>query len=82
MPRNKTPVNELGTIYAHRTEFRAHVQFRADDGEQKNIYGPSRGSEGEARKDLEQIRAAGVSKQSRGESQHHGSRGTPHQNNG
>ena len=59
MPRNKTPVNELGTIYAHGAEFRAHVQFRADDGEQKNIYGPSRATENEAQKDLDQIRAAG-----------------------
>ena len=59
MPRNKTPVNELGTIYAHEAEFRAHVQFRADDGEQKNIYGPSRGSQNEAQKDLDQIRVAG-----------------------
>ena len=59
MPRNKAPVSELGAIYAHGAEFRAHVQFRADDGEQKNIYGPSRATEDEAQKDLRQIRAAG-----------------------
>ena len=33
--------------------------FVIDDGKQENIYGPSRGSEGEAQKDLDQIRAAG-----------------------
>ena len=59
MPRNKAAVSELGTIYAHRAEFRAHIKFRDDDGKYKNIYGPSRGSEGEAQKDLDQIRAAG-----------------------
>ena len=59
MPRNKPPVSELGTIYAHGTEFRAHVQFRNDTGEQKHILGPSRGSGNEAQKDLDQIRAAG-----------------------
>jgi hypothetical protein len=59
MPRNKAPVFELGTIYAHGAEFRAHVQFRNDTGEQKHILGPSCATEGEAQKDLEQIRAAG-----------------------
>ena len=59
MPRNRAPVNELGTIFAHGVEFRAHVQFRNDTGEQKHILGPSRATEGEAQKDLEQIRAAG-----------------------
>ena len=59
MPRNKTAVSDLGTIYAHGTEFHAHVQFRNDTGEQKHILGPSRGSGNEAQKDLDQIRAAG-----------------------
>ena len=59
MPRNKGPVTELGSIYIHRGEFRAHIHFRDDDGKQENIYGPSRGSENEAQKDLDQIRAAG-----------------------
>ena len=51
MPRNKAPVTELGNIYAHRRELHAHIQFRDDDGKQKHIYGPSRGSECEAQKD-------------------------------
>ena len=59
MPRNKTPVTELGTTCGHGTEFRAHIQFRADDGKQINICGPSRATENEAQKDLDQIRAAG-----------------------
>ena len=59
MPRNKTPVNELGNIYTHGEEFRAHIQFRDDDGKHKDIYGPNRSTEDEAQKDLDQIRAAG-----------------------
>ena len=59
MPRNKTPVLQLGTIYARGAEFGAHIQFRDDGGNNTNIYGPSRGSQNEAQKDLDQIRAAG-----------------------
>ena len=59
MPRNKPPVSELGTIYGHGAEFRAHVQLRNDTGEQKHIVWPSRATENEAQKDLVQIRAAG-----------------------
>ena len=59
MPRNKAPVTELGNIYVHRLKFHAHIQFREDDGQYKNIYGPSRATENEAQKDLDQIRAAG-----------------------
>ena len=59
MPWNKTAVGDLGTIDAHGTEFRAHIQFRGDAGEKKHIYGPSR-SRNEAQKDLGQIRVAGV----------------------
>ncbi len=35
MPRNKTPVNELGSIHVHGGEFRAHIHFRDDDGKQE-----------------------------------------------
>ena len=59
MPRNKTAVSDLGSIDAHGTEFRAHIQFRGDAGEQKNIQGPSRGSQHEAQRDLDQLRKAG-----------------------
>ena len=59
MPRNKTPVSELGTIYGRGAEFWAHIQFRNDDGNNQHIYGQSRATENEAQKDLDQIRAAG-----------------------
>ena len=59
MPRNKTAVSDLGSIDAHGTEFRAHIQFRGNAGEQKNIRGPSRGSQHEAQRDLDQLRKAG-----------------------
>ena len=59
MPRNKIAVHDLGTICAHGTEFRAHINVRDDAGKQNNIYGPSRGSQNEAQKDLNQIQAAG-----------------------
>ena len=59
MHGNKPPVSELGAIYVRGSEFWAHIQFRDDDGNKKQIYGPSRGAEGEAQKDLDQIRAAG-----------------------
>ena len=58
MPWNKNAVGDLGTIDAHGTEFRAHIQFRGDAGEKKYICGPSR-SQNEAQKDLDQIRTAG-----------------------
>ena len=59
MPWNKTAVNDLGTVYVHGAEFRAHINVRDDAGKQKNIYGPSRGTQNEAQKDLNQIQAAG-----------------------
>ena len=68
MPRSKAAVNGLGTIDAHGTDFRAHIQFRNDSGELKHIHGPSRATEGEAQKDLEQIRAAGAVGSTREES--------------
>ena len=59
MPRNKTDVNNLGTIHAHGAEFRAHIHFRDDAGKQRNILGPNRGSQHEAQRDLDQLRKAG-----------------------
>ena len=59
MPRSKVAVSELGTTCGHGTEFHTHIQSRADDGKQINICGPSRATENEAQKDLDQIRAAG-----------------------
>ena len=45
MPRNETSVQDLGTICAHGTEFRAHINVRDDAVEQNHIHGPSRGSQ-------------------------------------
>ena len=59
MPRSKVPVSEMGVVNSHREGMRAHIQFRADDEEQKHIYGPNRSTDEEAQKDLDQIRAAG-----------------------
>ena len=57
MPRNKPPVSELGAIYARGAEFCAHIQFRDDDGNKKQIYGPSRGSENEAQLEVSEQHA-------------------------
>ena len=59
MLRNKAPVSEMGVVDVHKEGLRAHIQFRSDGEEQKHIYGPSRSTENEAQKDLDQIRAAG-----------------------
>ena len=55
MPRKKTDLSELGAIDAHGTEFRSNIEFRDGDGKRNHIYGPSRISQEEAQKDLEQI---------------------------
>ena len=59
MPRNKAAASELGTIDAHGAEFRAHIKFCSDAGEQMHIHGPSRATENEAQNNLDQLRAAG-----------------------
>ena len=58
MPRKKTDLSELGAIDAHGTEFRVNIKIRDLEGKQNHIYGPSRISQEEALKDLEQIRKA------------------------
>ena len=59
MPRNRVPLSEMGVLNSHKEGMRAHIQFRADGEKQKYIYGPSRSTDEEAQKDLDQIRAAG-----------------------
>ncbi len=59
MPRQQASLSELGSIYPHNEEFRAHVNFLDQTGHQKNICGPSRKTEEQAQKDLEEIRKAG-----------------------
>ena len=53
MPRQQAFLSELGSIYPHNEEFRAHVNFLDQTGHQKNIYGPSRTTEEQAQKDLD-----------------------------
>ena len=59
MPRNKTPVSELGTICACGAEFGAHMQFHNEGVENTRIYGPGRGCQNEAQTDLHPTRAVG-----------------------
>ena len=50
--------NHHACMHHHRLKFRAHLQFRNEKGTNINIRGPSRATEREAQKDLDQIRAA------------------------
>lgn len=56
MPRQSTPLSELGSLYIHHDECCAHLQFRDEPGVQRNIYGPNCTTHEQAQKDLEQIR--------------------------
>ena len=67
MPRQKTPLSELGAVYEHKGEFRLHLNFLDQAGSQKDIYGPSRKTKEQAQKDLEEIRKAGTKGKTRGE---------------
>ena len=58
MPRKKADLSQLGTIDTHGIEFRVNIKVRDLEGKQNHIYGPSRISQEEALKDLEQIRKA------------------------
>ena len=55
MPFVKTELARLGGTEPHKGEFRAHLHLRDESGAQVNIRGPSRPSEEEAQKDLDQI---------------------------
>ena len=59
MPREKTPLSELGAVQHRSDHYRAHIQYRS--GESKvNIYGPDRTGRRRAQKDLEDMRASGA----------------------
>ena len=58
MPFNKQSLAEIGKTELHKEDYRAHIQFRDDDGLNINIRGPCRVTENQAQKDLEQIRKA------------------------
>jgi len=67
MPRQKTPLSELGSIYAYHGEHCAHLQFREPADKKTDIYGPSRKTEEQAQKDLEEIRKAAEKAETREE---------------
>jgi len=67
MPREKTPLGELGSVFEHGGEFRAHLQFRDESNRVENIVGPNRTTEEQAQKDLEQIRKAAEKAETREE---------------
>ena len=49
---------DIGTVEKRGDEHRAHVQYRSQDGQNKNICGPNRSNEAFAQKDLARMRAA------------------------
>jgi len=67
MPRQQAPLSELGSTYSVNGEFCAHLNFLDQTGYQKNILGPSRTTEEQAQKDLEQIRKAAEKAETREE---------------
>jgi len=67
MPREKTPLGELGSVFEHGGEFRARLAFRDESNSFENIVGPSRTTEEQAQKDLEQIRKAAEKAETREE---------------
>ena len=58
MPPKRTDFVNIGAIEKHREDFRAHVQYRDENGSNKNICGPCRSDEDRAQKDLDRMRAA------------------------
>ena len=60
MRRNKSSLSQLGVVDKHKEGFRANIQIRNEAAENNNIRGPNRGTEKEAQKYLDQIRAAGA----------------------
>ena len=68
MSFQKAALSTLGGVQKYKDEFRAHIQFRDEEGKKTNIRGPLRATEKEAYDDLEGIRASGGLGQTRGES--------------
>jgi len=67
MPLSKHDSSKLGSVELHAGEFRAHFQFRDQVHQKVNIRGPSRTTEEQAQKDLEQIRKASQQAETREE---------------
>ena len=49
---------DTGAVEKRGDEFRAHAQYRSQDGQNKHICGPNRSNEACAQKDLARMRAA------------------------
>ena len=60
MPRTQRPFAEMGGVAEHNHGFCAHVRYRDEQGALNNIRGPDRRHRHDARKDLEDMRAAGA----------------------
>ena len=56
MSFQKAALSNLGGVQKYKDEFRAHIQFRDEEGKKTNIRGPLRATEREAYDDLEDIR--------------------------
>ena len=68
MSFQKAALSNLGGVEMHKGDFRAHLQFRDEEGKNTHIRGPPRATEREAYADLEAIRASGGLGNTRGES--------------
>jgi len=60
MPPKQLPLSELGAVEPHKDQFRAHVQYRNEEGLMVHIRGPDRRDRRRAQSDLEDMRAAGA----------------------
>ncbi len=60
MPRQQTPLADLGAVETHKHGFRARLRCRSDAGVLVDICGPDRRHRQDAQKDLEDMRAAGA----------------------
>ena len=60
MPRAKPDLSQLGSVELNGSEFRADLKFRDGSDKTVHIRGPSRATEDQTQKDLENIRKAGT----------------------
>mgnify|MGYP005750797365 CR=1 FL=1 len=50
---------DIGAVEKRGDEYRAHVQYRSQDGQNKHIHGPDRSDEASAKKDLARMGGKG-----------------------
>ena len=56
MSFQKAALSNLGGVEMHKGDFRAHLQFRDEEGTKTHVRGPPRATEREAYADLEAFR--------------------------